>query len=154
MTIERVRQLIGEYTNPEIMLDVSADLLNLPEGNAIYNEMIRNNVPPNLHGIYVWLNPTTATIVYFGMAGKIKTDGTFGTHALQNRLTASRGKENGVDIPTSAYLRNYMNTSHVEELSFHIFPTVANMPPSYVESILLYNYFLENHCLPELNNAF
>ncbi|MBK8820612.1 MAG: hypothetical protein IPN49_16575 [Saprospiraceae bacterium] len=34
----------------------------------------------------------TEEVVYIGMAGKIKTDGTIGDHSIQKRLIASRGK--------------------------------------------------------------
>ena len=47
-----------------------------------------------------------------------------------------------------------MAAKNIDILDFYIFYTKTGEPPSYVEAVLLYNYFKRNNKLPVLNNAF
>ncbi|MCW3075226.1 MAG: hypothetical protein JWP69_2295 [Flaviaesturariibacter sp.] len=95
-------------------------------------------------------------VIYIGMAGKIKSNGTFCDHTLCDRLTASRGRDKltEVDIQMNDYVKKFMAEKIIEILDIHIFYTKEGEPPSFVEALLLYNYFKKNRRLPILNKAF
>lgn len=154
MNIHNIMQIANEYIENNTVFDVQHQLFLQPNGTRLYNQLIRDEVPANSFGVYIWENTQTGEIVYVGMAGKIKTNGQMGSHAIQNRLKASRGKVNGRDIQTNEYIFNYMQNNNVESLTFHILYTNELTPPSYLETILLYNFYNQNGVLPNLNNAF
>jgi len=119
-----------------------------------YNSLIREAVADRF-GCYLWINKSTSEIIYIGMAGKVKQDGSIGNHSLPQRLVASRGKDgNGRDVLTNDYIRRYMEDNHIEELLIKILYTIDSSPPSYVESLLLNQFLSLNNCLPALNYAF
>ncbi|MDO9037522.1 MAG: hypothetical protein Q7U59_04140 [Lutibacter sp.] len=124
-------------------------------GSKIFNQKIRQNVQPKF-GVYVWVDKKTSDILYIGMAGKIKTDGTLGNHSIQNRLLASRGKHKNTkkDIQTNDYVRDFMNNNNIEALNFYIMYSKKEEPPAYIEALLLYKYYKKNNKLPQLNNTF
>lgn len=88
------------------------------------------------------------------MAGKVKTNDQLGSHSIRNRLVASRGGINGLDIQTNDYLLNYMLQNNIENLAFHILKTNQQTTPYYLEVVLLYNFYAHTRSLPILNNAF
>jgi hypothetical protein len=133
---------------------VNQQLFNQPNGRSLYNQLIRQQVPLNTYGVYIWVNTITGEIIYIGMAGKIKTNGQLGSHSIENRLLASRGRINGLDIQTNDYVFNFMLQNNIENLTFHILKTNQQTPPSYLEAVLLYNYYTQNQVLPILNSAF
>lgn len=154
MTILEIMQIANGYLENNTVFEVSHQLFLQPNGTSLYNQLIRDEVPANSFGVYIWENTQTGEIVYVGMAGKIKTNGQMGSHAIQNRLKASRGKVNGRDIQTNEYVFNYMQNNNVASLTFHILYTTNQTPPSYLESVLLYNFYTQNGVLPSLNNSF
>ena len=125
------------------------------DGREVFNEKIRKNVEKRF-GVYIWLDKATNEIVYIGMAGKIKTDGTLGDHSVQNRLLASRGKDKITkkDIQTNDYVRDFMFNNDVESLDFYVMYSKTGEPPAYLEALLLYRYYKKNNRLPKLNNPF
>jgi hypothetical protein len=77
------------------------------------------------------------------MAEKVKTKGPMGSHSLENRLIASRGKVNGRDILTNDCVFNFMEDTNIEAVTFHILYTKGQTPPSYLESVLLHIFLLK-----------
>lgn len=146
--------IANQYIENNSFFEVSYNLFLQPQGRNLYNQLVRDQIHENSYGVYVWENTLTNEIVYIGMAGKVKTNGQMGSHSLINRLVASRGRINGRDILTNDYLSNYMQNNNVNTLTFHILYTTNQTPPSYLESVLLYNFYTQNGVLPKLNNAF
>lgn len=156
MTIEEIKNVIKPYIDePTIHFNIEKQIFSDDSGREIFNEKIRQNVEKEF-GVYIWLNTSTNEIVYIGMAGKIKTDGSLSNHSLQKRLLASRGRDKSTkkDIQTNDYIRNYMIENDVESLDFYIIYSKNGEPPAYIEALLLYNYYKKNNQLPQLNNSF
>lgn len=154
MTIAEIMLIANEYIENNIVFDVPQQLFLQPNGRNLYNQLIRNQIPVNTYGVYLWENTETGEVLYIGMAGKVKTNGQLGSHSIENRLIATRGKVNGRDILTNDYLFNYMQNNNVASLTFYVFKTNAQTPPSYLEAILLYNFYSQNGVLPIFNNSF
>lgn len=156
MTIEEIKSLIEPYIDePTIHFNIEKQIFSNESGREIFNEKIRQSVEKKF-GVYIWIDTATNEIVYIGMAGKVKTDGTLGDHSVQNRLLASRGKDKSTkkDIQTNDYVRNYMIDNDVESLDFYVMYSKTGEPPAYIEALLLYKYYKKNNRLPKLNNSF
>jgi len=124
-------------------------------GREKLNQTIRQNVKTKF-GVYVWVNKKTAEILYIGMAGKVKTDGSLGDHSIQKRLLASRGKDkvSKKDIQTNDYVSEFMTQNEIDSLDIFIMYSKKDEPPAYIEALLLYKYYKKNNKLPRLNNSF
>lgn len=156
MTIEELKQIIEPYIEGSIIkFVIEKQMFSAENGRKNFNEKIRKSVEKKF-GVYIWVNTSTNEIVYIGMAGKIKTDGTLGDHSVQNRLLASRGKDKSTkkDIQTNDYVSDYMIDNDVESLDFYVMYSKTAEPPAYIEALLLYKYYKKNNRLPELNNLF
>ncbi|MBM3454682.1 MAG: hypothetical protein FJX80_05995 [Bacteroidetes bacterium] len=156
MTIEEIKNIIEPYIDePTIHFNIEKQIFSEDSGREIFNEKIRQNVEKRF-GVYIWLDTATNEIVYIGMAGKVKTDGTLGDHSIQNRLLASRGKDKSTkkDILTNDYVSAYMIDNDVEKLDFYVMYSKTGEPPAYIEALLLYKYYKKNNRLPKLNNSF
>jgi len=156
MTIEEIKNIIEPYIDePTIHFNIEKQIFSEDSGREIFNEKIRQNVEKRF-GVYIWLDTATNEIVYIGMAGKVKTDGTLGDHSVQNRLLASRGKDKSTkkDILTNDYVSAYMIDNDVEKLDFYVMYSKTGEPPAYIEALLLYKYYKKNNRLPKLNNSF
>lgn len=147
-------QIANGYLENNTVFKVPYNLFLQPQGRNLYNHLVRENVLPGRFGVYIWENTITNEVVYIGMAGRVKTNGQMGSHSLIKRLVASRGRVNGLDILTNDFVFNYMQNNNVDTLTFHILYTTNQTPPSYLESVLLYNFYTQNGVLPKLNNAF
>lgn len=154
MTITESMLIANEYIENNIVFEVPQQLFLQPNGRNLYNQLIRNQIPVNTYGVYLWENTQTGEIIYIGMAGKVKTNGQLGSHSIENRLIATRGKVNGRDVLTNDYVNNFMINRNVNSLTFHVLKTNVQTPPSYLEAILLYNFYSQNGVLPILNNSF
>lgn len=154
MTITESMLIANEYIENNIVFEVPQQLFLEPNGRNLYNQLIRNQIPVNTYGVYLWENTHTGEIIYIGMAGKIKTNGQLGSHSIENRLIATRGKVNGRDVLTNDYVNNFMINRNVNSLTFHVLKTNVQTPPSYLEAVLLYNFYSQNGVLPILNNSF
>lgn len=156
MKIAALTELIESYIDSFEMFQIHTQIFVTENGRKIYNKIIREKVRANSFGIYVWVNPDNEEVIYIGMAGKIKTNGAFCDHTLRDRLTASRGKDKQtkIDIQTNDYIKGFMIATNVDALDFYVFYTKEGEPPSYVEALLLYNYYKKSKRLPILNNAF
>jgi hypothetical protein len=156
MTIDEIKNIIKPYIEePIVAFTIEKKLFCEYNGRELFNEIIRNKVDKK-SGVYIWFDSTKNQVVYIGMAGKIKTDGSAGDHSIQNRLLASRAKDKITkkDVQTNDYVRDFMNTHNIDTLNFYIMYSKKGEPPAYVESLLLYNYFKTNNCLPKLNSSF
>lgn len=156
MTIEEIKNLIEPYIDePTIHFNIEKQIFSEDSGRGIFNKKIKRNVEEK-SGIYIWLNTSNNEIVYIGMAGKVKTDGTLSNHSVRKRLLASRGKDKATkkDIQTNDYVRDYMVNNDVESLDFYVMYSKTGEPPAYIEALLLYKYYKKNNRLPKLNNSF
>ena len=142
MKIEELIRIIEKYIDqPVIDFLIEKQIFSKLNGRQIFNKIIREKVDKKF-GVYIWMDNETNEIVYIGMAGKIKTDGTLGDHSIQNRLLASRCKNKTTkkDIQTNDYVRDFMLTNNIETLNFYILYSKTGEPPAFVEALLLYNY--------------
>jgi hypothetical protein len=156
MSIEDALLIASQFTNHEITeFEIPIEMFNNENGRELYNQKIRENVEQKC-GVYIWYSNETEEIIYIGMAGTIKTDGSFGEHNLQNRLTASRGKDKLTkkDVLTNDYVKHNMQNMNLTNLRFYIIYTLQDEPPAYVESFLIYKYYKINQRLPILNNSY
>lgn len=130
-------------------------LFEKENGSKLYNRLIRENVSDRF-GVYIWCNSKTDKIYNCGMAGKIKTDGSLSEHSLQQRLIASRGKDKTTkkDISTAVFVKDFMTEAKIDSLKYCVFYINDNTPASYIESILLYEYYKKENKLTQLNNSF
>lgn len=142
-------------SSPILKLSIEWSLFEKENGRKLFNKLIRENVQ-NKSGVYLWSNPKTDEIYYIGMAGKIKTDGSLSNHTLQQRLQAPRGRDKKTkkDIQTNDFVKEFMKGNKILSLDFHLAYSKDDIPPAYVEAVLLNEYFKENKCLPHLNNSF
>ena len=90
------------------------------------------------------------------MAGKVKTDGHWGNHCVQQRLLASRGKDpvTAKDIQTNDYIRQVMDNYKIDALEIQVLELKEGQLPSYAEAVMLNYYYQQSRCLPILNKAF
>jgi hypothetical protein len=156
MNIDELKEIILAYIDePIINFEIEKQIFAETNGREKFNQIIRKKVDTKF-GIYVWVDKATGEIVYIGMAGKIKTDGTFGDHSIQNRLLASRCKDkvSKKDIQTNDYVNAFMTNNSIDSLNFFIMYSKQDEPPAYIEALLLYKYYKQNGKLPKLNNSF
>ncbi|TCZ73459.1 hypothetical protein [Flaviaesturariibacter aridisoli] len=155
MTLNEVKNLIAPYVVKSTVCRIQYSSLERDLSGACYNEMIRRSIEAKLYGIYLWTVPD-GRIVYCGKAGTVKNDGTYGKHALCNRLVASRGKDKTtkIDESTFKFMFRFMHLQKIEFLDLHVFYTKDEVPPAYVESMVLFNYLKANSRLPTLNKSF
>jgi hypothetical protein len=157
MTIEKVKNLAKdliekEHTHFVIEQKIFDETKGLKKYNQIIDKELKNKKD---YGVYIW-EDNNGEIIYIGMAGKVNNDGSMAPHSLNKRLKASRvkDKQTNKDIQTNAYLSTHMKNHDIEKLNMYILFTKENIPPAYLESILLYNYYTDERKLPRLNNSF
>jgi len=156
MTIQEIKEIILPYIEePIIDFEIERQIFSEKNGRKTFNKKIRDKVDKKF-GVYVWVDKATNEIVYIGMAGKIKSDGIAGDHSIQDRLLASRGKNEITkkDIQTNDYIRDVMTDKNIETLNFYIMYSRTDEPPAYIEALLLYKYYKRNNRLPKLNYSF
>lgn len=156
MQFKEIKEIILPYiTQPIIDFKIEKQIFSEKNGRKLFNEKIRSNVDKR-HGIYVWVNTATNEIIYIGMAGKIKADGTLSEHTVQSRLLASRGKNKTTkkDIQTNDYIHDLMIDYNIETLNFFIMYSKSEVPPAFIEAMSLYEFYKKNQRLPKLNKSF
>ena len=132
MTIEELKHIILPCIDGSIInFLIKKQIFSENNGREIFNKKIREKVDKKF-GVYIWVDTASNEVVYIGMAGKIKTDGTLGDHSIQNRLLASRGKDKSTkkDIQTNDYVRDFMLTNNIETLNFYIMYSKTEEPPA------------------------
>ncbi|WP_028668834.1 hypothetical protein [Runella zeae] len=156
MKLDDAKEIIKEFVDePIVNFQIEKSIFDQDIGRELYNQTIRQQVERK-HGVYIWIDKDTEEIVYIGMAGKIKTDGTLGDHSIQNRLLASRGKDKMTkkDIQTNDYIKGLMSEHNIKTLDFYIIYSKQDEPPAYIEALLLYKYYKQNRRLPKFNSSF
>lgn len=153
--VELLKKVEIFTSEPIVKFTINKELFDKLDGRKLYNKKIRDKVLDKF-GVYIWTDSNTDEIFYIGMAGKIKTDGSLSNHSVQKRLLASRGidKNTKKDIQTNDYIKRFMIDSKIESLNFHILYSKDDIPPAYLESVLLYEFHKQKKCLPRLNNSF
>ena len=156
MKLNEAKEIIKEFVDePIVNFQIEKSIFDQDIGRELYNQTIRQKVGRK-QGVYIWIDKDTEEIVYIGMAGKIKTDGTLGDHSIQNRLLASRGRDKATkkDIQTNDYVKGLMAEYNIKTLDFYIIYSKQDEPPAYIEALLLYKYYKQNKRLPKFNNSF
>jgi hypothetical protein len=156
MSIEEIKNLIAAYVEePIINFTINHNMFASNNGRRNFNKTIREKVGEKV-GVYIWVDKKRAEIVYIGMAGKIKTNGSLGDHSIQKRLLASRGKDkvSKKDIQTNDYVNKFMTQNEINDLDIFVMYSKKDEPPAYIEALLLYKYYKKNNKLPRLNNSF
>src|SRR5690554_2610498 len=144
---------VAQYITKTKKFEIQQSIFKNNNGRLQYNKTIRDNVE-NKFGIYLWINKVTNEVIYMGMAGRINARGGYGGHTLRKRLVASRMRKNMIDIQTNHYVKHYMNELNIETLIFYVLYSKADIPPSYLEAILLYEFYKKKGKLPFLNKSF
>jgi hypothetical protein len=150
MTINQVIEIVNPLINGNHQFDIDLAEMNNQNGSQYYRQIINHNVQGS-YGIYLVFDQINNEILYIGKGGTLKNDGTFKEQNLNGRLLASRGAQYST---SHEYFKHKMNQNNYQILRFYIFYSNQNIPPSYLESILLYNFYNINNCLPILNNEF
>lgn len=156
MKLEEAKSIISDLIDePIVSFQIQRRIFENETGKELFNETVRQTVTSDRHGVYLWVNSTTSEIVYIGMAGKIKADGTLSNHSIKNRLVAprTRDKITGKYIQTNDYVNRVMTTSNIDTLEFYIMFARRGEPPAYIEALLLYSYYKKHSRLPKFNNA-
>ena len=157
MQIEEIKELVKELIEEENILkfEINQEIFQNELGREEFNKTIRIKVEKKL-GVYIWVNSENNNIVYIGMAGKLKNNGKFVNHSIQERLLATRGKDKLTkkDIQTNDYVRCQMEKHNIKKIDFHIMYSKIDEPPAYIEALLLYKFYKKNKCLPLLNTSF
>lgn len=156
MDIKQIDLILSTYIDSKKCFTIKKDIFASSQGRKNYNKIVKLNVDQKLYGIYLWINTANKEVIYIGMAGKIKNNGSISGHTLCDRLKASRkfDKEKKKDILTNDYIRNLMEENQIESLDFIVYYAKAGEPASYLEALLLYHYFKCNNKLPLLNKTF
>jgi hypothetical protein len=156
MKVDEIKEVILPFIEePIVSFEIHKCIFEQNNGSKLYNDIIRSNVK-SAFGIYIWVNKMNGQIIYIGMAGRVKQNGSLSIHSLQNRLLASRGKDKNTnkDIPTNAHVKCVMTNNNIDSFDFFIMYSKKNEPPAYIEALLLYNFFKKNNSLPILNRSF
>ena len=122
----------------------------------------------NSPAVYLFCVNNSTELIYTGMAGKIKNNGTFSNWSIANRLKAFRGKSyDNLNITTGDFIRQIVlngelniksykgvifeniNTFHV-----HVLYPQRDVLPGFIEASILYDYYKEFKRLPKLNLTF
>lgn len=156
MKIEALENVADKFIESKVHLEIPLNLFAELKGRNKYNAIIRKLVDPTKYGVYTFINKENEEIVYIGMAGKIKKNGKLSDHPIAKRLTAPRYKNKltGKWIQTNDFINNFMLKDKINILQIRILYIKDNIPPSYLESLLLYKYYLKNKKLPKLNSEF
>lgn len=148
MNLNNLLNITTPYIANSINFDISlTSMINL--GKTYYDGLVNQNVL-NQIGIYVVLDPVEDCVIYVGKGGTLKADGTYKNQKVNGRLKAPRGKYNN----SFEYFKQFMNLNNHQILRFYIFYSNQNIPPAYLEALVLYNFYNINNCLPVLNYEF
>jgi hypothetical protein len=156
MNINELLKIADHFiSEPIVKFTINKELFNNTDGRKLYNKRIRDKVLDK-YGVYIWTDSKTDEIFYIGMAGKIKTDGSLSNHSIQKRLLASRGKDKNTkkDIQTNDYIKKFMIDNDIKSMNFYVLYLEKEVPPSYVEALLLNSFYNKKKCLPKLNKSF
>jgi hypothetical protein len=148
MNLNNLLNIAAPLTAGSINFDVLLSSMN-NIGKTYYDGLINQNVLNEI-GIYVIFNPVEDCIIYVGKGGTLKKEGTYKNQKVKGRLKAPRGNYNN----SFEYFKQFMNLNNHQILRFYIFYSNQNIPPAYLEAIVLYDFYNINNCLPVLNYEF
>lgn len=135
-----------------------------PIWDATYSEWVSQM--PKKKGVYLF--SSNENILYIGACGKIAKQNTESNWKLPQRLKATRGQNNGgKDVLTSTFLKEILCTGQtsvkryndipkleISELKITVLPSTEKVPPTYIESVLIYEFYKRTEELPLLNMSF
>jgi hypothetical protein len=143
---------------------IGIGVLSKQGSQIVYNKFIRETLGKKpIFGVYIWVNPGTGEVLYIGMSGKLKwtddrkSEVVPGSYSVQKRLVSSRGTLNGKkDISTWEYLRDKVfKEENLESMSVYVLGIEPNQfSPSYIESLLLQNFYHKTEKIPRYNKSF
>ena len=123
--------------------------LILTKNDNITEILIKNEVP-NTFGIYIIYKNEVVykNIIYIGKAGEIDNTGINKKQGLQKRLSNTRDKKTA-----NEYFKDLF-TENIEKLIIEYYETPTSLIPSFVEGVLIQEYFQTFQKLPLLNKAY
>ena len=143
---------------------ISIEVLSKQGSRIVYNEFIRETLGKKpIFGVYIWVNPYTGEVLYIGMSGKLKwtderkSEVAPGSYSVQKRLVSSRGTLDGkIDTSTWEFLRDKVfKEESLESMAVHVLEIdTAQFSPSYIESLLLQNFYHQTGKIPKYNKSF
>lgn len=142
-----------EYIEEKFSFEVNKSDFGVINNKSIYNSLITKEVTENVYGVYIWYNKSNDKVLYIGMSGRIKkTNNGFsnGGQDIRKRLISSRGN----DISTSNFLEKQFENRKLSQLSVIIIKVKEGISPTFLESLILQNYYTTKQELPPLNKAF
>ena len=125
------------------------NFLILTKNDNITEILIKNEVP-NTFGIYIIYKNEVAykNIIYIGKAGEIDNTGINKKQGLLKRLSNTRDKKTA-----NEYFKDLF-TENIEKLIIEYYETPTSLIPSFVEGVLIQEYFQSFQKLPLLNKAY
>ena len=123
--------------------------LTLTKNDNISGILIKNQVP-NSFGIYIIYKNEKIyeNIIYIGKAGEIDNAGSVKKQGLLKRLSNTRDKKTA-----NEYFKNLFD-ENIKELIIEYYETPKSFIPSFVEAILIQEYFQIFKKLPLLNKSY
>lgn len=117
---------------------------------------IKNASVPSKPGVYIVKGKANGihSVLYIGMAGTMKSDGTFKKQMLPSRLKALQ-RWKGQRVRRNVFFQERMTALHMQQLVFEWFVTFdgkTKVIPAYAESQLLQTYFDDYGALPAWNH--
>ena len=153
MTLNNLLNYTAPFSIGSNQFLINSVNMNNVNGKRYYNATINLNVLKQ-YGIYAFGNSLDNKLLYIGMAGTLKNDGTYKNQNLNGRLSLAErdGFPNGFE-----YFRNLMNTNNFESLFFLVIYTNINNPPGYfpgfVEVSSIHQFYTQNNVLPMFNKT-
>jgi len=151
MTLNNLLNYTAPFSIGSNQFLINSVNMNNVNGKRYYNATINLNVLKQ-YGIYAFSNSLDNKLLYIGMAGTLKNDGTYKNQNLNGRLSMAPrdGFPNGFE-----YFRNLMNNNNFESLSFLvIYTNIINPPacfPGFVEVSSIHQFYTQNNVLPMFN---
>ena len=156
MNINEIQKIVSGLTEDEFeTLKIEQNLFHKATGLSDFNKYVRSNVKSK-NGVYILFDPVEIKPIYIGMAGRIRKDGNSKDHPLSKRLTAPRyqDKQTKKWIQTNQYIHNCMQKNSMSVLYIYVFYTLPKVPPAYLESLLMFEFYSKYNVLPSENNEF
>jgi hypothetical protein len=98
-------------------------------------------------GVYIWENDNNE-VIYIGKSGIIRSNQKEQRQTLRGRLQNKRG-----GVRTSKYIVNNV-FNHSRYFNIYIYYSKEKIPATYIEALLLFEYYKSTDKLPRLNKSF
>lgn len=103
---------------------------------------------PQEYGVYITAD-NQENVIYIGMAGTVKNDGTFKGQNIDKRLKNTRNKKSG-----NNFFKLLTRDNEFEYLSIYCIQRKEDELPAFLEADLMQKFFRQERKLPMLNKAF